>query len=102
MRTPGIIFGSAALVKATYLAPDCGSTRSSSLLKENPAQGITIDHASTHRMRYTRSSGGLILRSISKSNVVGLPHRPSTWIFQPSVLKLPTFWATPSLSVLNS
>ena len=35
----------------TYRASGEGSTRSSSFESETPAQGITIDHASTQRMR---------------------------------------------------
>src|SRR3569623_3082659 len=95
-------FGSNSVSNATNLALPCGSTFSSSFLTEKPAHGTTIDHASTQRWRYTRSSGGALARKSSRSNVFGLPTSPPTSLFPPSVLQPFDAPATASLFVVNS
>ena len=48
---PGICWESRMVSKRTYLASEVGSTNSNNLLKGKPTHGITIDHASTQRIR---------------------------------------------------
>ena len=83
-------------------APPIGSTRSSNLASGKPDQGITIDHPSTHRMRYTRSSSGIDFISSSRSNTFGLWTIPSTATCQGFDTNPAAAAATLSLLVVNS
>src|SRR5216684_8577141 len=51
LRCPDICFGSNKVVNATYLAREVGSTFFTNEARGNPNQGITIDQASTQRIR---------------------------------------------------
>src|SRR3546814_5749236 len=75
---PGICFGSASEVKATYLAFEVGSNFFSTSPSGTPSHGITIDQPSTQRMRYTRSSGTSPLSRSSSAIVPGFAHSPPT------------------------
>src|SRR5882672_9901006 len=79
--------GSSRVWKATYLASLSGSTTSRSLDNEKPTHGMTMDHASTHRIRYIRSSGELIFNRSSRSKTLGFLTKPSTETCQPLVSK---------------
>ena len=50
-RWPGICFGSSSVVNSTNLALPVGSRRLIRSPSGKPSHGMTIDHASTQRMR---------------------------------------------------
>ena len=60
-----------------YLADDSGRARSTSALKANPLHGTAIDHVSTQRWRYSLSSSGIFLSSVSMSTVISFSTMPS-------------------------
>ena len=84
---PGIASLSIIVSKTIYLAFDNGFTNEIKLAKGKPIQGTIIDHASTHRCRYTRSSIGSWLSKSSQSNFLGLSTNPSMVIDQGLVLR---------------
>ena len=80
LLNPGIASLSIIVSKTIYLAFDKGFTNEIKL--DKPIQGTIIDHASTHRCRYTRSSIGSWLNKSSQSNFLGLSTNPSMVIDQ--------------------
>src|SRR5205823_13879129 len=101
-RTPSIWRWSYAVVTSMYFAFDVGSHRLIKLESGNPAHGMTIDHASTQRWRYTRSSSVSPLRTSSRSITPFFAHSPSIDTFHGCVLKSRAYCSGPSLSVPNS
>ena len=90
------------MVKATYRAWLVGSTRLSKAPSGKPIHGMIIDHASTQRSEYTRSSSGNPLSSSSTSKVFGLATSPSTFTVHGRVLNAPLRRAGSSLLTPNS
>src|SRR5207245_6648296 len=74
--------GSSSVVNSTYFACPVGSTRLRSGASGNPIHGITIDHASTQRSEYTRSSSGNSRISSPIAKAFGLSANPSTVTLQ--------------------
>jgi len=58
VRLPGICLGSRSDLKATYFRARGGLDLLSRSPSGKPTHGMTIDQASTQRIRYTRSSSG--------------------------------------------
>ena len=99
---PGICSGSTSVWNSTYLAAPVGSTRLRSADSGYPIHGITIDHPSTQRWAYTRSSRGASFRMSSMSNVFGFWQSPPTSTVQGRVRRVCAFSAGSDLSVPNS
>ncbi|MEN9812129.1 MAG: hypothetical protein RL479_815 [Verrucomicrobiota bacterium] len=65
------------MVKVTNFASGSGSAKAISLASGKPSHGMTIDHASTHRKRYTRCSAPPIRVTRSLASIFrGLRIRP--------------------------
>jgi hypothetical protein len=75
---PGICSGSTRVWNSTYFAAPVGSTRLRRAERGYPIHGMTIDHPSTQRSAYTRSSRGARRTISSMSNVLGLWQSPPT------------------------
>ena len=101
-RRSGIWSGSHSVSKATYLASPAGSARRITSASGKPRQGTTIDHPSTHRKRYTRSSTAEGETKSSSWYSAGLAHSPSTLIVQGDVTSPWARRAGSSLSSPNS
>ena len=89
-------------MNATYLAWLEGSTRLSSAWSGKPIHGMIIDHASTQRSAYTRSSSENARSSSSTSKVFGLATCPSTFTVHGRGLRLAASRAGSSLLTPNS
>ena len=101
-RCPGISSGRFTVSKRTNFASLFGTTASRMREIGNPCHGITIDHPSTHRNRYTRSSGLNIATRSSVEKVRGFSTSPPTDSVHGDVVNFSETLATRSLSVENS
>jgi hypothetical protein len=68
----------------TWVASGRGLARARSFRSGNPIQGTTMDHASTQRWRYTRSSMCTSARRLDSVIVIGRSTSPSITIVQVS------------------
>src|SRR6516165_3948530 len=77
---PDAVLGSRNVSICTYFAEPNGFAKSTKAAIGKPVHGTAIDHASTQRWRYSRSSSGNFFRRSSRSTVISLSTMPSILI----------------------